>query len=606
MAFDSLFTGISGINAYQNQIDMISNDIANVGTIGFKGQRMTFADLFYETQGFATAPTTSRGGINPQEVGVGVRVNSIDTNFSQGGLQTTGINTDMAINGDGFFVLRNADGSSGATYTRDGAFSLNANGLLYDPASGLAVQGYMANSQGQIVSNGSPGNITIPLGLQSQAVGTGFGNKVGPSGDSVFDVGLGGNLDQTQWQVEEQGLINGKGAGQGIPDTISTTIYDSLGNAHQMFIKYVPDATGATAATTASPATGANGTYSGLSVAKGAATANITVTSNGPGAGYSISDGTNTTTAAAGATVSFDNATFTLTGPEPAAATSDTISITGATTGLPASVNDSKGSAHTPATRWKTEVYFNDGTSVNGSSPTSTSPITLGYAYFDQNGQFINTSGDVNATVVHQIGQQPSLAAGDQLDVTAWGFLNGNQAVAPTGSGAPVTGPIGLDFSNSTSLASTSNNSSAGFTATANAGSGYTATVLSQNGYQAGILSNISIGQDGTIQGAFTNGQNRTLGQVALATFQNEDGLHRLGGNMFQSSADSGLAQVGNAASGRFGAIIAGSLEQSNVSLADEFTKMIVAQRAFEANTRGISTADQNLQTVINIRASEN
>jgi flagellar hook protein FlgE len=93
---------------------------------------------------------------------------------------------------------------------------------------------------------------------------------------------------------------------------------------------------------------------------------------------------------------------------------------------------------------------------------------------------------------------------------------------------------------------------------------------------------------------------------VALATFQNEGGLHRLGGNAFQQTANSGLAQIGVGTTGRFGAIVSGALEESNVSLADEFTKMIVAQRAFEANTRGISTADQNLMTVMNIRASEN
>jgi flagellar hook protein FlgE len=108
------------------------------------------------------------------------------------------------------------------------------------------------------------------------------------------------------------------------------------------------------------------------------------------------------------------------------------------------------------------------------------------------------------------------------------------------------------------------------------------------------------------VTGSFTNGQQKTIAQIALATFQNEGGLHRAGGNTFEQSANSGLPQIGTGAQGRFGAVIAGSLEQSNVSLADEFTKMIVAQRAFEANTRGISTADQNLQTVLNIRASSN
>lgn len=477
MGFDALFTGISGLNAYQNQIDMISNNIANVGTIGFKGQRMTFADLFYQSQGFASGPTQTNGGINPLETGLGVKTNTIDTNFSQGGLQTTGINTDLAINGDGFFILRNTDGSGAPLYTRDGAFSLNSNGVLYDPATGLAVQGYMANSNGVVNASGTPGTVTIPLGLQMQATATGGTNavKLGPANDKVFDMSFGGSLDQTQYAVAVAG-------GTPVAKTLTTTIYDSLGNAHQATITFTPDA--------GSP--------------------------------------------------------------------------------LPATVNNTSGTAVAPATRWTYNVSFSDGTT------TSTS---TGEVFFDQNGQFINTSSSATGTPVHSLGTAPAPGDGDALVVSGW--PTGNKSVAPQ--------TIGFDMSNMSALAGTP-----------------TANVLAQNGYSAGTLSNITVGQDGSIFGSFTNGQQKTIAQVALATFQNEGGLHRAGGNAFQETANSGLAQVGAANSGRYGGIVSGSLEQSNVSLADEFTKMIVAQRAFEANTRGISTADQNLMTVLNIRASEN
>jgi len=130
--------------------------------------------------------------------------------------------------------------------------------------------------------------------------------------------------------------------------------------------------------------------------------------------------------------------------------------------------------------------------------------------------------------------------------------------------------------------------------------------VLYQNGYAAGTLSNITVGQSGAITGSYTNGQNKTIAQLALATFQNEQGLSRAGGNQFTATAASGLAQVGTADSGSLGQIISGALEQSNVNLANEFTNLIIAQRAFEANSRGIETADQNLETLINLRASEN
>lgn len=488
MGFDSLFTGISGLNAYQSQIDMISNNLANVGTVGFKGQRMTFADMFYQTEGFASGPTQTNGGVDPRQTGIGVKVNTIDTNFGQGGLQTTGVNTDLAINGDGFFILKNADGSGQPVYTRDGAFSLNSNGVLYDPATGFAVQGYMANASGSVSATGVPGTITVPIGLQMQATATGGANavKLGPPSDKNFDVSMGGSLDQTQYSVAASG---------GVPanKVVTTTIYDSLGNAHQATITFTP-------APPVAPAT------------------------------------------------------------------------------LPATVKDASGNAQTPSTRWTYTVAFTDGTTLSAGDNT-------GYLWYDQNGQFINTSGDAAGTNVHALGTAPtpSTAAGtgqgNAIQIAGW----------PAGDTAKAGTNIGLDFSSMAALAGTP-----------------TANVLAQNGFSAGTLSNITVGQDGTVTGSFSNGQQKTIAEVAVATFQNENGLTRIGGNGFQQTVASGLAQVGTANSGRYGSIVSGSLEQSNVSLADEFTKMIVAQRAFEANTRGISTGDQNLETALNLRASEN
>jgi flagellar hook protein FlgE len=245
MAFDSLFIGVTGLESYQSQIDVISNNIANVGTTGFKGQDVNFQDLIYQAQSFASAPTQTSGGINGKDAGLGVKIGSIDTNYAQGGLRTTGVNTNLAMNGDGFFILRKPNGNGAPLYTRNGDFSLNSNGMLYDQSSGMAVQGYMADRNGNVSQTGTPGDVTIPLGLSSQAVGTGLnpGLKFGASGDKVFDVSLGGNLDQTQWIKEAQG-VQAANPGTGAPYTISTTIYDSLGNAHLAQITYTPDAAG--------------------------------------------------------------------------------------------------------------------------------------------------------------------------------------------------------------------------------------------------------------------------------------------------------------------------------------------------------------------------
>src|SRR5579872_1492832 len=296
MAFDSLFTGISGLNAYQTWIDTISNNIANTATTGFKGQRVTFADLFYQQLLPASGPTNTNGGINPQSVGLGVKVNTIDTEFAQGGLQTTGINTDLALNGDGFFILRNNNGTP--IYTRDGAFSLNQNGLLFDPATGFAVQGFTANKNGQVTNTGTPSNIQIPVGLEENATATGAGTKVGPQGDQNFDVAFGGNLDQTQWTQAFLAQVGGS-ANAGTPVVTSTTIFDSLGNPHKATITYTPDAAGSTAATAATANGGGDLTAAATVAPATSQNDTITVTSTAAG-NYRITDtlGNNQTAAA--------------------------------------------------------------------------------------------------------------------------------------------------------------------------------------------------------------------------------------------------------------------------------------------------------------------
>ncbi len=218
-----------------------------------------------------------------------------------------------------------------------------------------------------------------------------------------------------------------------------------------------------------------------------------------------------------------------------------------------------------------------------------------GFMYFDQNGQFINTSTASGTAAdrgygAHVAAKPPSGGTiGDRYGrpssrSTQW---NNRTPTTPRRPAAGLPGnAIGLDFSDMTSLAATA-----------------TANTVSQNGYAPGLLSNITIAADGTINGAFTNGQITALGKVALANFQNEDGLTRIGNNQFTSSANSGLAQYGFAGTGSLGSVVAGALEQSNVSIADEFTKMILAQRSFEANSRSITTADQDLQTVIALKS---
>jgi flagellar hook protein FlgE len=612
MPLDSMFIGVAGLEAYQNQIDVVSNNIANVGTTGYKGQNVNFQDLFYQAQSYATAPSQTTGGVNGQQIGLGVKIGSIDTNWTQGGLQTTGVNTNLAMNGNGFFILRQPNGNSQPLYTRNGDFSLNANGLLYDASSGMAVQGYMATN-GVVNQSGTPGDINIPLGLASQAVGTGLNTqeKFGPTGDQVFDVSMGNNLDQSQWIKEAQGVQTGT-PGTGQAYSTQTTIYDSLGVPHLATITYTPDAAGATinpsanGTITSNTAMGSGASPIVAGGVTGAPTIATTITvaiSNGNATITDAAGNTTTINAAANQTVAFDGLNISLgnfTNTDSGSATISTIGA--ASNGLPTQVANTNGQLVAPASRWQVSVSFNDGTTFdtitapgNGATaPTygNSSSGVVGYAYFDQNGQYINTSsyesgtptgtGTVIGTAdVHTSGTQASALDGNQLNITAWGSGNTNNSVAPTAGGTPATGPIGLDFSGMTSLAATAD-----------------AKVLNQNGFGAGTLDNIAIGGDGTIVGAFTNGQTQVLGRVAVATFANEDGLARVGGSNYQQTANSGLAQVGTAGTGNYGQIVSGSLEQSNVSIADEFAKMIAAQNAYQANSKSITVASEDLQTV--------
>jgi flagellar hook protein FlgE len=167
----SLFTGVSGLRNSQVRMDVLGNNIANVNTIGFKAGRVTFKEALAVTLRSATRPTELQGGSNAMQVGLGMAVASIDNFFAQGNLENTGQQTDLAISGDGFFVL--SDGLA-TYYTRAGAFIFDADGRLVNPANGWVVQGRLAEADGTISSGAPIQNITLPFGQSVPAHATTF------------------------------------------------------------------------------------------------------------------------------------------------------------------------------------------------------------------------------------------------------------------------------------------------------------------------------------------------------------------------------------------------------------------------------------------------
>lgn len=164
----ALWSGVTGLQAHQVAMDVEGNNIANVNTVGFKYSRASFADLFSQTQKVATAPQGNLGGKNSMQIGLGSTVNTVTKIFKQGTIQTTDKQSDMAIQGDGFFVV-SADGGKTYMYTRNGDFSLDSMGNFVD-RNGYIVQGWMRNEDTGIIDPTGPlDNIVIEPGMSMEA-----------------------------------------------------------------------------------------------------------------------------------------------------------------------------------------------------------------------------------------------------------------------------------------------------------------------------------------------------------------------------------------------------------------------------------------------------
>lgn len=207
----SLYAGVSGLQNHQTRMDVIGNNISNVNTTGFKRGRVNFQDIISQTTSGAARPNEQRGGVNSKQVGLGMSVASIDTIHTQGALQTTNKISDLAIIGDGFFVLR--DGQE-QLYSRAGAFDIDSEGNLVNPANGLRVQGWSPNEEGVINPAGDVGDLIIPLGSKDEAQAT-------------QEVEWKCNLDKTapEGEIWEPTKI----------------IYDSFGNPHTLQVSFQKD-----------------------------------------------------------------------------------------------------------------------------------------------------------------------------------------------------------------------------------------------------------------------------------------------------------------------------------------------------------------------------
>ena len=225
----ALYSGVSGLKNHQTRMDVIGNNISNVNTYGFKSERVSFQDMISQTMAGAAEPKDNVGGVNPKQVGLGMMVASIDKLMTQGSLQSTGKDTDVAIQGEGFFIV--ADGDK-KFYTRAGNFDVDKEGNLVNPSNGMKVQGWNAQLDARqnafISTAGQTDGIKIPLYSKEPAKETSF-------------VQFKSNLNSTVAAVpasatdqERYGMITAADPSKRRGHMTSINVYDDQGKEHSL------------------------------------------------------------------------------------------------------------------------------------------------------------------------------------------------------------------------------------------------------------------------------------------------------------------------------------------------------------------------------------
>lgn len=459
----SLYSGVSGLQNHQTRMDVIGNNISNVNTTGFKRGRVNFQDMISQQIAGASKPTEELGGVNPKDVGLGMTIATVEQVFTQGNLQTTGVSTDVAIQGNGFFILKNGEESF---YTRNGSFGIDREGTLVNPANGMKVQGWMArelNGEMIVTTAATPTDLNIPVGSKDPAKATEnvlFACNLNKNTPEILEGASASDIQKGTWSTEQD-------------------IYDSFGNKHILNVSFrrVVGNPNQWEATVNIDPTNADATQTRI--------------------GLGTTDGVQNTFL-----VNFDNY------------------------GQLQSVTDSAGNVTQPQGEIVLQTSF-----------------TVPDANVDENGNPYRQTLNINL------------------------------------------GTIGSMKNTITQSASSS-----------------TTKAYSQDGYTLGYLDNFKIDSTGTITGIYSNGTNRVIGQIAMASFTNDRGLEKAGDSTYVESNNSGQANIGESGLQGKGSLLAGALEMSNVDLSEQMTDMIVTQRGFQSNAKTIQTADTLLETVLSLK----
>ncbi len=574
---NTLFAGLSGLDANQTRLNVVGNNIANANTVSYKATRSLFKPQFYVTDSSGSQPTADNGGTNPSQRGLGVTIASLEKNFNQGAIEGTGKSTDLALDGTGFFVIKTNPVAQPGTpnetmYTRDGSFKLDsANNLVTN--AGDFVQGYGIDANYNLVTT-SLSQLSIPLGTATTAQATTKASFEGNLDASGVLSGGASVLLGTSWTSS---------SGAPTATTLLTDLQDAGGKSPFM----------------AGDALSFTGRKGGRNLTTETFSVTSTTTMGDLAAFMQNSLGINTAVPAIPASVPTPGVTIESEIVNPAFAHLAIVGNSGTANQLQLDTSclkkqdgtlpmafttgtNSLGQADNPVG----EGIHTGFTAYDSLGTPLQMDVTLTKESQDSNGTtwrfYVESSDNITAT-----GMTPAVASGT-LTFGTDGKLRattGTQiSIGRVGTGAAVPLTTNLDFSQMTSFASV----------------GSDLSMSAQDGSPVGRLSSYSIGTDGKIDGVFSNGVKRVLGQVVIAKFINPQGLVDRGGNNYVEAANSGTAVVVTPGGQGVATLVSGSLELSNVDLSEEFTNMIIASTGYSAASRVISTASQLMTELLN------
>jgi flagellar hook protein FlgE len=547
----SLLTGVTGLQANQEMLDVVGNNLANMNTVGFKSQSINFSDLIYQTLSAAGGTNTAQAsGTDPVQIGLGVGTASISTNQTQGGLQSTGRDLDVAIQGGGYFVLKGPNG--GSVYTRAGSFGIDAQGFLVDPSTGYRVQrtGTVGDPSPTATGFQVPANddINIPQ------------NTTVP-GRPTASVTIQGNLDSSDPGPVTQVLTSTSPFTSGGVAADPTTPLNALDNNTA---DYAP---GDNLALTGTDSTGAAVNIT-VPVDDFSTVGDLlnSINANFPGSTATMDPTgkivvTNDATGKSSLNLTIGDAAGDAGKSSWGQTSVSTPGADGSTVNGSIQVYDAQGAAHDVSYTFQKQAdgTWNMTASMNAADGTLTQNTITGIA-FNNDGSFQQVNGAGGISIVAQF------------------------------AGETSSQPIAFDFG-----------SPGGFSGLTQVGGSSSAAATGQDGYSAGSLTDVTIDQDGVIVGNFSNGQALQIAQLGIASFANKDALNRIGNNYYASTTESGPAQISTGEAGGNGQIEQKVLEGSNVDVSLEFTRLITAQRGFEINAKTITVSDETLQVLAQI-----